>query len=79
MQEKNKGLRISEFLNKKQNRKFTIPGMVVGTLVIIYLVLSAIFSGPSKETIKMSKESERINTGLVDYLDGLPQTKYLQL
>ena len=75
----NQRSKISEFLRKKENLKFIIVGGVVVGLVVIYLILSAVFSGPSEASIKMAKESERISAGVIDYLDGLPQTQDIQL
>ncbi|HEX7401077.1 MAG TPA: tetratricopeptide repeat protein, partial [candidate division Zixibacteria bacterium] len=74
-----KRVKFPGFLNKKQNIIFVILGGGVLGIVVIYLILSSFFSGPSKEAMMTVKEFERVSSDFNDYLDGLPQTQNIQL
>nr|NIM99220.1 tetratricopeptide repeat protein [candidate division Zixibacteria bacterium] len=65
-------------LSKSSRLGFALLGGLVG-LFIIYMILARLLSAPSEEVIKMVKQSERVSAGLVDYVDGLPQTQNAQL
>ncbi|MGB2805754.1 MAG: hypothetical protein WBD64_12770, partial [Candidatus Zixiibacteriota bacterium] len=61
-------------IGREASLKLAIVGGVLVGLIAIYLVWSNLSSTPSEKTVKMIKESERISAGVIDYLDGLPQT-----
>ncbi|MGB2989949.1 MAG: tetratricopeptide repeat protein, partial [Candidatus Zixiibacteriota bacterium] len=66
-------------IGREASLKLAIVGGVLVGLIAIYLVWSNLSSTPSEKTVKMIKESERISAGVIDYLDGLPQTENVQL
>ncbi|UCB52600.1 MAG: hypothetical protein JSV10_00445 [Candidatus Zixiibacteriota bacterium] len=66
-------------LSRETGLYLAIVGGVLIGLVAIYLVWSNLSSGPSEKTVKIIKKSERISTGVIEYLDGLPQTESARL
>lgn len=70
--------------NKKQSKgmKPRLTLLVIGgilVLVVLFLIFSDFFSSVPEQEIIMSEESNRINSGLVDYWNDLEETSDLQL